>query len=159
MGYCVGVFGCLFLFTKSLCWNVCWLAGFWVSVLKAILCPKNKMVIIFGAPNCDLGGLVPPFWYLWGLFWHLGGTLGDLGSSRKDTWGSRVTFLVIFVWFWDPILKAFRAPRARNLVLFSSSFPCPFWHRRLLKRGFVWKVLQKTTFRRSRCFYDFGVEF
>ena len=39
---------------------MCWLAGFWVSVLKAILCPKKKMVIIFGAPNCDLGGLLHP---------------------------------------------------------------------------------------------------
>ena len=50
----------------------------------------------FGAPNCDLGGLVPPFWHPWELFCHLGATMGDIGSSRKDMWGSRVAVLLIF---------------------------------------------------------------
>ena len=41
---------------------MCWLTGFWVFVLKAISCPKKKVVIIFGALNHALGGLVLPFW-------------------------------------------------------------------------------------------------
>ena len=67
-----------------------WLLG---VVLKAFLCPRQKIVVIFGARDCDLGGLVLPFWHRRRRVWHLGGTLSDLGSSRKDTGVSRVAFI------------------------------------------------------------------
>ena len=54
------------------------------------------------------------------------------------------------------------------MVVFLGSVPCPFRHR-LLSRNpgawdsynavFVWKVLQKSTFRRSRNFDELGVDF
>ena len=57
---------------------------------QSIFIPKQKRVVIFGAPSCDLGGLVAAFWHPGGPFWDLGGTLGDRESSRKDVWASGV---------------------------------------------------------------------
>ena len=72
------------------------------------------------------------------LFSKHGGTLGNLGSSKKDMWVSKVTFLPIWAWFWDPILKALRAPGARNLVLLVGSFRCPFRDRFLGRNPSTW---------------------
>ena len=48
----------------------------------------------FGAQNCDLGGLVSPFWQPGGPFWHIGGTWATL-CSRNDMWGSGIGVLVM----------------------------------------------------------------
>ena len=64
--FCLWLSG--FCFIKFLCWNVCWLTGFWVFVLKTFLCATQTIVIICGAPACDLGGLVHPFLQPWELF-------------------------------------------------------------------------------------------
>ena len=66
---------------------MCWLASFWVCVLKAFVCLKQEMVVNFGAQNCDLGGLVPPFGTLGGYFGIFGApwaTLGAAGRTRGD---------------------------------------------------------------------------
>ena len=106
MAYCVAVFllsDCCF--TEFLCWYVCWLVGFWMFVLRACFISETENGNQMCSQSCGLRGLVPP---------HTESIIG---------------FSAILEWFWDPILKAFRAPRARNPVLFSGSFPCHFWHR------------------------------
>ena len=69
-----------------------------VSSQSNLLFPKQKTVVMFGARNCDLGGLVLPFWFSEDHF----DTLGDRGSSRKDTRGSRIVFPAVWKRFWGP---------------------------------------------------------
>ena len=59
--------------------------------------------------SCHFGGSVPAFWHP-GVHFVI---LGDHGSMRKDMWGSsRVGFFLTLRHYSDPVLKAFRAPRA-----------------------------------------------
>ena len=44
---------------------------------------NRKLSFFFGAPNCDLGGLVPQFLHPWELFCHLGGTWATLGAAGR----------------------------------------------------------------------------
>ena len=110
---------------------MCWLAVFWVFVLRAFLSPKQKIVGIFSAPNCDLEGLVPPFWHLWELFWRLGGTLGDLGSSRKDNGDPGLQFYRFWHGFGIPFRQLFGHRGLEILccfgVRFHVSFATDFW--------------------------------
>ena len=66
--------------------------------------------VIFGAQNCQLAGLVAPFWHPGRPLWHF----GSHRSNRKDILGSWVGFLLILGGFRDPILRAF-------LVLWSNT--------------------------------------
>ena len=93
---------------------------------KHFLYPKQKNVVIFGAPNCDLGCLVPPFWHPCQLFLHLAGTSGELGSSRKDTWGSRVAFSAILACLWAPFWKLFGHRGLEIWCCFRVRFHVPF---------------------------------
>ena len=84
--------------------------------------------------------------------------LGDPGRHWEQQGGhvgiqGRIS--VDFGMIWDPILRAFRAPMARNLVLFLGSIPCRFRHRflgrnpgtlRFPKRGFRMERIAKTSF-------------
>ena len=88
---------------------------------------RNRKLFFFGAPHCDLGGasiLAPldailPSWGHPGRHWEQqGGHVGIQGRISVD-----------FGMIWDPILRAFPVPMARNLVLFSGSFQCRFRHR------------------------------
>ena len=56
--------------------------GCWFS--KQYSFPKQRIVVIFDAQNCGLGGLVLAFWHPGGSLWYLGGSLGNRASSRKD---------------------------------------------------------------------------
>ena len=155
MAFGVGVFVLFGLcFIEVLYWNVCWLAGFVVLVLKEFFISETEHVCHFLCPKlwfrrpgasilAPLGTILAPW-----------GHLGDLLSSRKDTWGSRVRFLTILVNSGTPFVKSFLAPRANNLVLLAS-FPCHFWNRFLSRNPDTWsfqnmvfvrKVLQKTVF-------------
>ena len=110
------------MFIKFLNRDVCWLAGFWMFALKAYFISETENGSLFSARNCDLGGtILAPLGTILAHWGHLGG----LESSRKDTWGSGSEFSR-FRDDFAPILRASRAPRARNPVLFSGLFPCYF---------------------------------
>ena len=96
-----------------------------VSSQSSFLFPKQRIVVMFDAQNCELGSLVPAFWYPGGSLWYLGETLGDRGSSRKDLRRFVVDILFILGRFVGPILKAFWVPRAKFSFLVSS-FPNHF---------------------------------
>ena len=59
------------------------------------------------------------------------GALRTLGSTGKDTWRSRLGFVLIFLGFRDPILKAFWVPWTKKGVFvhacFQVSFSADFW--------------------------------
>ena len=63
-----------------------------------------------------------PFWRPRDHF----GTLGERGNIRKDMWGTRIGLLNDFGLILTPHLKVVWAPRVRNPVLFTVSFPCHF---------------------------------
>ena len=84
---CIVVNDC---FAQVLCWNVCWMAGFWILDVKELSISEAEESCRFGGRSCCVGGSVPQFWHPGAPFWHLGGTLGDPGSSRMDTSASRI---------------------------------------------------------------------
>ena len=122
----------------------------------------------FGAPNCDLGGLLPQFWHPWGAILPSWGHPGRHWEQQGGHVGIQGRISVDFGMIWDPILRVFRAPMARNLVLFLGSVPCRSRHRFLDRNPgtwgsqnevFVWKVLQKPTFRRNWKSQDLRINF
>ena len=155
-------------FIQFLCWNVCWLAGFWMLVLKAFFILEQEKVIIFSVQNSDLGGPVPPSWHLCRPFWHIGGTrasreqqeghmgvwnrsFNDFGmifvphfDSFAGTEGQKYGFAFGFVSIW--LLAPNLNPK--------SGHPLGIW-----KLGFRKESLQKNTSRRIQIVADFGVFF
>ena len=52
-------------------------------VLRAFLCPKQKIVIISGTPNCDLVAWCLHFGALGGYFGSLGAPWATLGAAGR----------------------------------------------------------------------------
>ena len=98
----------------------------WISVIS------GAGVVIFGAQNNQLAGLVAPFWHPGESLWHFGGALGGHRSSRKDILGSRVGFPWILGGFWDPILRVFLILWSNTgvfcLCFFPGYFLMLFWY-------------------------------
>ena len=139
----VAVFCC---FRKFLCWNVCWLAGFWMLALEAFFelgCYFQSQGMSFGKPCASIFALCGTIFSPWG---HL----GRFQEQQEGHMGSRIGFLAILKYFWDTILTAFRAPRAKHTVFFLGLFPCHFRHgfrvgtqTPVENLVFILKVLQK----------------
>lgn len=93
---------------------------------KHLFVPKQKMVVIFVVPQT----VILEAWCV--HFGALGTILApwaSLGTSGRTCGEPESDFLTVLGWFWHPILKVVWAPRVRNPVLFTVSFPCHFWHR------------------------------
>ena len=149
MAYWFGRFSLVgFCFIKLLCWNVCWLldAGF-----LAFLQPVLRFMVPMGV-----------IWHAWCLYF---GVLEDPGTILRRSWDSgghregpcevQAWILLIFWWFWGPILRVFWVLLDQKRSFFSYLFPgCFFcWFLGLnlgvwdwKNKHLAWKVLQKSTF-------------
>ena len=113
MVYLFGRFSLVgFCFIKLLCWNVCWLAGSWML------------------DSCHFCNQFSGLWCPWVSFGMLGastlaswGTLGrswDIGGHKEGPCGVQAWILLIFWWFWGPILKVVWAFLDQKKVFFIS---------------------------------------
>ena len=65
-------------------------SGIWISLTSGF--PRQRIVIIFDAQNCDLGNLVPAFWLPVGSLWYFGAPWEIVGAARRRRRGLELKF-------------------------------------------------------------------
>ena len=67
-------------------------------VLKAFLFPKQRIVVIYDARNCDLGDLVPAFWHPEGSLWWHPGSPSEQQEGHVVVWTRNLSDFGIIIW-------------------------------------------------------------